>query len=187
MKNVILKIILACVFAFVIFFGGNYAMKATGDDKFCVLCHEWMDPFVASYSQSIHGGANKIGFKASCVSCHLPHDSYIKYVFKKGLNGIVEGAVMMFSDADKKDWQNNRKNRQNFVYDSGCMSCHQQILDINSSNRNINDMHDLYANSQSKAEKLHCVSCHKNIGHKNLGKILYEIKNPPVGNWEDKK
>lgn len=187
MKNIIIKTALVCVFAFVVFFGGNFVINSTSDDKFCVTCHKWMDPAVNSYKQSIHGGANKNGFKASCVSCHLPHDNYVKYVFVKGFNGISEVAHMIFNDASKKDWQNHRKNREKFVYDSGCMSCHQNILDINSTNQNINDMHTLYANSLNKKGNLHCVSCHKTVGHQNLGKILYEIKHPPVGNWGDKK
>lgn len=185
MKKLIIKVIFACIFAFVIFFGGHYTMKATSDDKFCVVCHEWMDPMVKSYTQSVHGGANAVGFKADCTSCHLPHDSYVKYVFKKGFNGVSEFAYMLFNDANNFDWQNNRKNREKFVYDSGCMSCHQKILDINSTNQNITDMHNLYLNQHDENKKLFCVSCHKSVGHKNLGKILYEIKNPPVNDWDD--
>ncbi|CUU88367.1 NapC/NirT family cytochrome c [Campylobacter hyointestinalis] len=102
------------------------------------------------------------------------------------MNGISEATHMVFNDAKDMDWQGNRKNREKFVYDSCCISCHQTILDINSSNQNINDMHKLYAVSiQNKDKKLSCVSCHKTVGHKNLGKILYEIKHPPVGDWGD--
>jgi len=58
------------------------------------------------------------------------------------------------------------------------------ILDKNSSNANITDMHALYSKFKDDVKnKLDCVSCHKNVGHNNLGKTLYEIKHPPVGNW----
>ena len=43
----------------------------------------------------------------------------------------------------------------------------------------------IVSKTKDKKDKLSCVSCHKTVGHKNLGKILYEIKNPPVGNWDD--
>ncbi len=185
MKKIFIKFCLFCVFAFVIFFGGNALIHSTGDDKFCTLCHEWMDPMVQAYHRDKHGGANRKGVKVKCVDCHLPHDSYISYVFQKGLNGFNEVTHMMFNDADKMDWQVHRQNRTKFVYDSGCISCHERILDVNSTNANINDMHKIYADFKDKKDKLSCVSCHKTVGHKNLGKILYEIKNPPVGNWDD--
>ncbi|WP_169753585.1 cytochrome c3 family protein [Campylobacter mucosalis] len=183
MKNLV-KICLLLAFAFVVFFGGNALVHSTSDDKFCTICHEWMDPMVTTYHGSVHGGANKNGFKAKCVDCHLPHDSYIGYVFKKAANGVSEVAYMLTNDAKDYDWLNNRKNREKFVYDSGCLSCHERILDINSSNKNIDDMHALYVKfKDASVNKLSCVSCHKNVGHKNLGKTLYEIKHPPVGKW----
>ncbi|MBR8465068.1 NapC/NirT family cytochrome c [Campylobacter sp. faydin G-140] len=184
MKKTLLKICFLLVFAFIVFFGGNTLIHSTGDDKFCVSCHEWMDPFVKTYQKSTHGGTNKIGFKAKCVDCHLPHDSYIKYVFQKALNGASEVTHMAFNDAKDANWQENRKNRDKFVYNSGCLSCHKTILDINSTNKNIDDMHKIYIDfKDSKTDKVSCVSCHKNVGHKELGKTLYEIKNPPVGEW----
>lgn len=185
MKTIIIKTCLLCAFAFVVFFGDNALVNSTSNDKFCALCHKWMDPMVLSYSNSSHGGANKFGLKAKCVDCHLPHDSYIKYVFQKGINGVSEVTHMIFNDANDTNWQENRKNREKFVYDGGCISCHETILDVNSTDENINDMHKIYTSRLDKTNKLSCVSCHKTIGHKNLGKILYEIKNPPVGNWED--
>lgn len=184
MKKIILTITFFIVFAFVIFFGGSALVHSTQEDKFCILCHEWMEPMVNTYHADIHGGAGKFGLKVKCVDCHLPHDGYIGYVFKKATNGISEVTHMMFNDAKDQLWQDNRKNRCKFVYDSGCLSCHKTILDINSSNQNINDMHSLYAKyKDDKKEKLDCVTCHKNVGHNNLGKILHEINNPPVGNW----
>jgi napC/nirT cytoChrome c family, N-region len=184
MKNLSIKIIFLAVFAFIIFFGGSALVNSTGDDKFCTLCHKWMNPMVTAYHNDVHGGASKYGFKAKCVDCHLPHDSYIGYVFKKASNGISEVTHMMTHDAKNQPWIENRKNRANFVYDSGCLSCHKTILDKNSSNANITDMHALYSKFKDDVKnKLDCVSCHKNVGHNNLGKTLYEIKHPPVGNW----
>ena len=152
-------------------------LSFSGSPAFCGQCHA-MKMEKATFMESSHR-------ERECVDCHLPHDSYISYVFQKGLNGFNEVTHMMFNDADKMDWQAHRQNRTKFVYDSGCISCHERILDVNSTNANINDMHKIYTDFKDKKDKLSCVSCHKTVGHKNLGKILYEIKNPPVGNWDD--
>lgn len=184
MKKIILQICFLLAFAFIVFFGGSALVHSTQDDKFCTLCHEWMDPMVNTYHKDTHGGANKFGVKAKCVDCHLPHETYIGYIFQKALNGVNEVSYMVFNDAKNQPWLKNRKNRDKFVYDSGCLSCHETILDINSSSKYINDMHTLYTKfKDSKEKKMSCVACHKNVGHKNLGKILHDIKHPPVGNW----
>ncbi|CZE46282.1 cytochrome c3 family protein [Campylobacter geochelonis] len=184
MEKITIQICLLLVFAFVVFFGGSALVHHTQEDKFCSVCHEWMDPMVSAYHNDVHGGASKHGFKAKCVDCHLPHDGYVGYIFKKAANGASEVTYMLFNDAKDKAWQENRKNRDKFTYDSGCLSCHKTILDINSSNQNIDDMHALYAKfKDNSTQKMNCVTCHKNVGHKNLGKILYEIKHPPVGDW----
>ena len=58
MRNLSIKIIFLAVFAFIIFFGGSALVNSTGDDKFCTLCHKWMDPMVTAYHNDVHGGAN---------------------------------------------------------------------------------------------------------------------------------
>ena len=117
---------------------------------------------VTAYHNDVHGGASKNSFKAKCVDCHLPHESYVGYIFKKASNGISEVTYMLTHDAKDEPWQENRKNRAKFVYDSGCLSCHKTILDKNSSNANITDMHALYSKFKDDTKnKLDCVSCHK--------------------------
>lgn len=67
----------------------------TGDDKFCVSCHV-MEPMRDAYLDDIHGGKNRVGVKADCVACHLPHDNVLNYVFRKAYNGATEAAAMVF-------------------------------------------------------------------------------------------
>lgn len=67
----------------------------TGDDKFCVSCHV-MEPMRDAYLNDIHGGKNRVGVKADCVACHLPHDNVLNYVFRKAYNGATEAAAMVF-------------------------------------------------------------------------------------------
>ena len=108
------------------------------------------------------------------ATCHM------KATWAIYFNGISEVTYMLTHDAKDQPWQENRKKRAKFIYDSGCLSCHK----TNSSNANITDMHAIYSKFKDDTKnKLDCVSCHKNVGHNDLGKILYKIKHPPVGNW----
>lgn len=164
------------------YFGGTWAVHSTSGDKFCVSCHAWMDESVKAYHSSPHGGAGKLGFKADCTSCHLPHDEFkVKYIFQKAINGVSEVAYMMTHDADKFDWQANRARRAEFVYDSGCLSCHASFS--LAGGEGARQMHALYKQKIDSKDRLSCVSCHKIVGHESLGKILYEKKHPPVGKW----
>ncbi len=173
--------------AFIFSLVGHQAMKLTSNDKFCTVCHSWMDPMVETYKGDVHGGNNAMGTKAECVSCHLPHDSLFGYLVKKAKNGLVEGWVMMTEDAKDKDWIKNLERRKEFVFDSGCISCHQNITTSKARSEQSVKMHTLYEKSQGKEDALACVSCHKVVGHDNMGKKLYELKHPPVGEWDLKR
>lgn len=137
----------------------------TGDDKFCVSCHV-MEPMRDAYLNDIHGGKNRVGVKADCVACHLPHNNVLNYVFRKAYNGATEAAAMVFSDPYKYDWETRRKNRKHFVYDSGCISCHKELKTATNSNLKSFLPHRDYFNGASKKT---CAECHEHVGHKNLG------------------
>lgn len=167
-------------------FGGHAIIKATSDDKFCSSCHTWMDPMVEAYKTDVHGGANEKGLKATCVSCHLPHDSLIKYLFTKGVNGVVEVTSVLTKDAEKMDWQEHRQHRESFVYDSGCISCHTDIETTKTQSKAAKGMHEKYSKfKNADVNPLRCVSCHKNVGHNNLSKIIYDRTHEPIGEWEN--
>lgn len=188
MKKLILGGFLLILVACFAYFGGNYVMYKTGDDKFCNLCHSWMNPMTEAYLKGSHGGENYLGAKASCVSCHLPHDaSKMEYVFQKALNGIAEVTHMAFNDPKKYDWVKNQERREKYVFDSGCLSCHANIENAPAKNDKIKMMHQKYQQQKNAKgeERLTCVSCHKDVGHEDLGKILHEIKYPPIGSWGD--
>jgi len=186
-KKVLLTVAGASIVLGLIFtFGGHAAIKATSDDKFCVSCHSWMDPMGESYSHDIHGGNNPHGIKTKCVSCHLPHDSLANYLFKKGVNGIVEVTSVIINDPKEMDWQAHREKRESYVFDSGCLSCHSNIEETQSQSQAASRMHTLYTKyKDADKDPLKCASCHKNVGHKKLSKILYDRTHEPVGEWED--
>lgn len=174
-----LSLLIACV----ITIGGHAAIKATSGDKFCLSCHSWMDPMGKAYSQDLHGGNNPKGLKAECASCHLPHENLVSYIGQKGINGITEGWHMIFNDPTNKDWIKNRTRKSQYVFDSGCVECHSAILEIKTNNKIVAEMHTKYKEFKGTDKEMKCVTCHINVGHKNLGKILHDIKNPPIGEW----
>ena len=171
------------LFAAIFTVGGHEVMKATSGEKFCLLCHSWMDPMGQAYNNDVHGGKNTKGLKAECASCHLPHENMAYYIGKKGLNGVSEGWHMIFNDPEQKDWLKNREHRKEYVFDSGCMECHPAILEVNATNKSIDQMHAMYKEFKGTEKEMKCTTCHLHVGHKDLGKILHEIKNPPVGEW----
>ena len=53
-------------------------------------------------AQMIHmTGDDRVGVKADCVACHLPHNNVLNYVFRKAYNGAAEAAAMVLSDPYK--------------------------------------------------------------------------------------
>lgn len=172
-------------FATLVFiFGGHAAIKATSGANFCTACHAWMDPMGEAYANDVHGGNNAHGTQAKCVDCHLPQDSLAKYLVVKGVNGISEVASALFLDPEEMDWQEHREKRESFVYDSGCKSCHAKITTTQSQSEVAKRMHQKYVlYKDADKDPLKCVSCHKNVGHKRLSKILYDRTHEAVGEW----
>jgi nitrate/TMAO reductase-like tetraheme cytochrome c subunit len=69
-------------------------------------------------------------------------------------------------DPSKIDWEERRMHRENFVYDSGCLSCHQKLDEATKGNMKAFLPHRDYFLGRAD---LTCVSCHENVGHKHLG------------------
>ena len=64
-------------------------MAQTSGVDFCATCHT-MEPMVQAYLESKHGGNNRLGIRAKCADCHLPHDSLVNYFFAKVHAGLWE-------------------------------------------------------------------------------------------------
>ncbi len=144
------------------------AVEYTSDAEFCGSCHS-MKSMTVSWRKSVHGGNNKLGCVAKCADCHLPHSNVLEYLTVKSINGTNDLFVEMFGEPEKIDWQERRKNREHFVYDSGCMKCHKNLKNATMSNPKAFIAHKNYFLGTSNKK---CVSCHKNSGHKNLGLYL---------------
>lgn len=140
---------------------------ATGNAKFCGSCHE-MSPFVATWKNDVHGGNNTKGISADCATCHLPQSSVTAYSVVKAKNGLKEGIMHVFGAYSDKAFLDNLKNREQFVYESGCLSCHTNITATDkpaSKNPRATEMHAHYMSTKGTAKELSCVSCHVTVGH----------------------
>lgn len=149
-------------------------IHATGKSEFCSSCHE-MDTFVKTYEKDIHGGANPVGFKAECTNCHLPQDSQIDYVATKVVSGVKEVATHFSGQYSEEKYYQNRKNRENFVYSSGCISCHQEIEkgQQKTDNEKANIVHTYYLSKKGTEQAIECASCHIEVGHN--GELRHEL------------
>jgi cytochrome c-type protein NapC len=124
---------------------------------------------VEAWKEDIHGGNNKHGIEVKCVDCHLPHDSLVSYLITKMETGLHDVYAQNVYDLEKIDWNEKRKHREHFVYDSACLACHTNLKDATMSNLKAFKGHKAYFSGTTEKK---CVSCHENIGHKNLGDYL---------------
>lgn len=137
----------------------------TGDQAFCGTCHS-MEPMAKTFKQDVHGGQNEHGFVAECVDCHLPHDNVFNYMVDKTLHGVNDVFKETFTDTSQIDWLSRRKERERFVFDSGCLSCHQKLLDkTEAENPKSLQTHAHYKKQRDSGDPIQCVSCHVTVGH----------------------
>ncbi|NOY82352.1 MAG: cytochrome C [Kiritimatiellaeota bacterium] len=151
------------------------AVERTSGVEFCSTCHS-MAPMVAAYRIDVHGGKNKNGLRTKCTACHLPHDNVLHYMYQKTVTGIEDVVVETFGRPDRIDWEKRRSRRERFTYDSGCVKCHEDLRVATMPNPKAFIAHKDYFMGTS--DKKTCVSCHENVGHKNLGLFLAEAKGP---------
>ncbi|MBM9518713.1 NapC/NirT family cytochrome c [Desulforhopalus vacuolatus] len=136
-------------------------IEKTADVEFCSSCHS-MEGVVEAYGNAIHGGNNKAGFRAKCTACHLPHDNVLHYVMVKAESGMKDVLGEAFW-VDSVDFVGNLKNREEFVYTSGCLQCH----DMEAMKYDIPKAYLAHKDFKNGVVKS-CVRCHENVGHKNI-------------------
>lgn len=153
------------------------AVKETSGVVFCSSCHS-MKPMAAAYSNDVHGGYGHSGVMAKCADCHLPHESTLGYLVQKARTGMWDVWVESTHDTSKIDWHEKRDERRNWVYDSGCLHCHENLLRGTRPNKKAFTAHKAYfakklvVQSEEGKDLARCVDCHKHVGHYQLEKHL---------------
>ncbi len=139
-------------------------VEVTSHAGFCGTCHA-MEPMVASYKESIHGGNNPYGVAADCTACHTSHKNVVDFFFAKARSGTHDIWVTLVTDELNRDWQAKREHRDEYVYDSGCLTCHSNLETITAGH----GVHAKYFAGQTDRK---CVDCHPGVGHEGLNKYL---------------
>ncbi len=139
---------------------GHKVMEATSTDESCAICH--VHPHsTASWKLSAHYG-NTSGVVVHCVDCHLPPDG-IRHYTEKARTGIRDVFSKIFKDESKIDWEakSTIEHAKKITYDESCLHCHQNLFQLDLSQKGVNAHLDYVANPDDKR----CVQCHLNVGH----------------------
>ncbi len=191
MKKIILIIAVTVVSTLILTWGGHEVVVQTGKAPFCGSCHAW-DGEIAqtNINDNVHGANNARGIVVKCVDCHLPHSSMVAYLGVKAKNGIAEAYTTLTKDPAEKDWLKDRESaRENYTYDSACVRCHENAVNEvklkETFSASASKMHLKYLEFKDTDNQMKCTSCHKYVGHKNLGNLLFEQKSKVPTTWEE--
>lgn len=154
--------------AIISWMGIETGIEISSRADFCGVCHS-MEPMVKSYNDSIHGGNNPRGITAACTDCHVSHENVFTHFLGKAQSGTHDVWVTLTRDESTLDWQAKRADHNDYVYDSGCLTCHQKLEEATADKK----FHDYYFSGVIDAQ---CVDCHEEVGHDNLNKYLLETK-----------
>lgn len=165
MKKLIALIFLGIIVGFGLSLGTAELIERTSGDKFCASCHS-MQGVTHAYASDIHGGNNKLGFKAKCADCHLPHDNVFHYVTAKAYTGMKDVLGEMFW-AKSFDWVANLAHKDEFTYTSGCLKCHDLRVIRYEIPKALLGHQDFLSGKVPS-----CLKCHEHVGHKNITDFL---------------
>ncbi len=168
------KWVLVAIVVIVLIIGFSYislvAINTTSEPQFCMKCHT-MKPMAESFALSMHGGNNQIGFKAAhCTDCHLPHNNLAEYLIAKGTTGTRD-ILAEIGLTGKADFSSNYFNYDRYVYDSGCLKCHEDIKNPSKAyglDPDIRNIHEYYWGKKKEGTHISCTYCHNDYNTPNF-------------------
>ncbi len=143
----------------------NMGLAYTNRMEFCTSCHS-MQTNLREYKETIHY-KNRVGVRATCHDCHVPHDFLslmkAKIMAAKDVWGELTGEL----DTPEK-YEAHRWEMANIVWkklkDSNsatCRSCHDfKAMDFSEQDRSARKRH---ARAEERGET--CIDCHTGIAH----------------------
>lgn len=146
----------------------NKTMAVTSTNEFCTGCHEMAEYTYPEYQASGHY-SNRIGVRADCKDCHLPHDDWFAYTFRKATSGSKDVFYHLTGKIDtrekydvhrlemaEKEWRRMEKNGS-----AECRSCHEfDAMNLEEQERRAQRKH-----KQAIEDGESCISCHKGVAH----------------------
>ena len=155
--------------AVVIFWGAfNTALEVTNTEAFCTSCHEMHDNVFEELKQTIHY-SNRSGVRATCPTCHVPHEWTHKIARKmqasKEVWGWLFGTIATREKFDAKRRELAEHEWQRFAANDSleCRNCHSaQSMDITRQSARAADFHERLLFTGQRT----CIDCHKGIAHR---------------------
>jgi cytochrome c-type protein NapC len=143
-------------------------VEVSSHADFCGVCHS-MEPMVKAYRASTHGGNNPRGIMAACTDCHVSHENVFTHFIGKAKSGTHDAWVTLIRDESELDWQSKRLEHNEYVYDSGCLTCHRNLEKASYDNPKAFIAHKAYFSGDTKKQ---CVTCHEHVGHKDISDYI---------------
>jgi nitrate/TMAO reductase-like tetraheme cytochrome c subunit len=149
--------------------GTQVALHLTGTDEFCGnACHSHAQFVFPDHKTSVHY-SNRVGVRAGCSDCHVPH-TYPAKIFYKTRAGITDaiaefrGVISTQEKYDRERWR-----LANIVWDemkannsANCRTCHDPAAwDTKKQSEDAVKQHKKYT-----AGKATCIECHTGVAHK---------------------
>ena len=164
-KMAIGTIVLLSALGGILVWGGiNQGLEYTNTEEFCSSCH--MNDVVPEYRQTVHY-SNRSGVKATCSSCHLPHEFGAKWLRKiqaarevyAHFTGKVDTKEKFEAhrlEMAEREWARMKANDS-----KECRNCHNfEDMDFTEQKTVAQQMH---AKAQEQGKT--CIDCHKGIAH----------------------
>ena len=149
--------------------GTQVAVAVTGTDQFCgTTCHSHEKFVYPEHQLSAHYN-NRVGVRAMCVDCHVPH-SYPAKLIVKAKKGIADAyAEMRGTISTQEKFDRERWRLANMVWDemradnsANCRHCHDpQAMDNKKQSEDAVKQHKKFASGKAT-----CIDCHTGVAHK---------------------
>ncbi len=150
--------------------GTQVAVHVSGTDQFCgTTCHSHEKFVYPEHKQSAHY-ANRVGVRAMCVDCHVPHSYPAKLFFKAEAGMIDAYSELRGTIATQEKFDQERWRMANVVWEqmrannsANCRSCHDPLaMDAKKQSEDAVSQHKKFA-----AGKATCIDCHTGVAHKD--------------------
>lgn len=158
---------------FIFFVVFHFGMNASNSMDLCISCHE-MDGVYKEYQESKHY-TNKMGVRATCADCHVPHGKTFGDWIDKFLIKLEIGSKDIFHHLigtypDKAAFEKHRWNLAQNVLTSmkgrdskECRFCHAYAsMNLADQDKSASKKHKKSMESGDKT----CVECHTGVAHK---------------------
>ena len=127
------------------------------DPQACINCH----PMAAAYTTWQHSSHRN---RATCVDCHLPHDSFMNKMLAKAKDGYKHSVAMTFKtyapnlqiSTDAAQW-----------IQGNCIACHRELVSQIVDN---SKLYDKAADSTVQTGR-RCWECHREVPHGTMRNI----------------